>query len=60
MQLCICLTRLAPELCHKGDFSPNKRMKGMFVYVLEFMLTLAKMHNKFFNVKKFESETVAF
>ena len=41
----------APELCHKCDFFfpefffPEKRMKGIFVYVLEFMLTLDKMQN---------------
>ena len=33
------------ELCQKCDFSPEKRMKGIFIYVLEFMLTLAKLQN---------------
>ena len=33
----------APDLYQKGDFSPEKRMKGIFVYVLKNMLTLAKM-----------------
>ena len=32
-----------PELCQKGDFSPEIRMKGIFVYALECMLTLDKM-----------------
>ena len=34
------------ESCEKGDFSPEKRMKGIFAYVLDIMLTLAKMQNK--------------
>ena len=29
----------------KGDFFPEKEDKRHFVYVLEFMLTLDKMHN---------------
>ena len=28
-----------------GEFSPDERMEGTFVYVLEFMLTLDKMQN---------------
>ena len=35
----------APDLCQKGDFSPLKMMKGIFVHVLEFMPTLGKMQN---------------
>ena len=35
----------APELCHNGDISPEKGMKGIFVHVLEFMLTFAKIQN---------------
>ena len=34
-----------PELCQKGAFSPEIRMKGIFVYVPEFKLTLDKMQN---------------
>ena len=41
----LAIVNTARELCQKGDFSPEKRMKGIFVYVLEFMLTLDKMHN---------------
>ena len=33
-----------PKLCQKFDFfSLKKRMKEIFAYVLEFMLTLAKV-----------------
>ena len=35
----------APELCQKCDFSLHKRMQEMFAYVLECMLTLAKMQD---------------
>ena len=28
-----------------ADFFPEKRMKGIFAYVLEFMLTFDKMQN---------------
>ena len=31
-----------PDLHQKGDFSPAKRMKGIFVYVVEIRLPLAK------------------
>ena len=34
-----------PELCEKCDFFLEKRLKKFFAYVLEFMLTLAKMQN---------------
>ena len=34
-----------PELCQKDEFSLEKRMKCIFVYVLGFMLTLDKMQN---------------
>ena len=34
-----------PELCQKCDFFLEKRLKKFFVYVMEFMLTLAKMQN---------------
>ena len=32
-----------PELCRKCDFFLKKRMKEIFAYVLEFMLTLASV-----------------
>ena len=35
----------APELYQKCDFFLRKRMKEIVAYVLEFMLTLAKMQN---------------
>ena len=35
----------APELCQKPDFFLKNRMKEIFAYVLEFMLTLARMQN---------------
>ena len=39
----IRVVNTAPELHQKGNLSPEKKMKGIFVYVLEFMLALAKM-----------------
>ena len=33
------LVDTAPNLCQKDDFFPEKRMEGIFVYVLEYMLT---------------------
>ena len=33
----------APELSQKCDFFQKKKMKGILVYVLEFMLTFDKM-----------------
>ena len=36
----------------KGDFTPEKRIKGIFIHVLEFMDTLVKIQNNYFNVKK--------
>ena len=33
----------APELCQKGDFSPEKKDEDIFVNVLKFMVTLASM-----------------
>ena len=35
----------APELCQKGDFYLKKRTKGIFVHVLECLLSLDKMQN---------------
>ena len=35
----------ALDLCQKSDFFPEKRMKEIFAYVLEFMLTFDKMQN---------------
>ena len=35
----------APELCIKRDFFPEKRMREIFAYVLEFMLAFDKMQN---------------
>ena len=35
----------APELCQKCDFFLKKRMKEIFAYVLQFMLTIDKMQN---------------
>ena len=35
----------AHELYQKVDFSPEKKMKGILVYVLESMLTLELMQN---------------
>ena len=52
IQLCIRLTKIfvswalvgtAPELCQKGDIFPEKMMEGIFVYVLEYMLTLVSL-----------------
>ena len=37
----------APELCQKCDFYLKKRIKEMFAYVLEFMLTFVKMQNTY-------------
>ena len=34
---------IAPELCQKCDFFLKKRMKEIFAYALEFMLTFDKM-----------------
>ena len=34
-----------PELCQKCDIFLKKRMKEMFAYVLEFMLTFDKKQN---------------
>ena len=54
IQLCVCLTKsfvgwvivaTVPELCQECDFFLKKRMKEIFVYVLEFMLTFDKMQN---------------
>ena len=39
------IANAAHELCHKGDFSPDERMKGIFVYVQDFMLTLFNMQS---------------
>ena len=39
------LVDTAPELCQKGIFFLKKRLKGIFVCVLEFMLTLDRMQN---------------
>ena len=39
------LVDTAPELCQKGDIFPEKRMEGIFVYVLKYMLTLASLDN---------------
>ena len=33
-------TDTAPGLCNKDDYVVKKRTKGIFIYVLEFMLTL--------------------
>ena len=33
----------APELCQKGDFFSKKRMEGIFVFILEYMLTLVSL-----------------
>ena len=35
----------APDLCQECDFFLKKRMKEMFAYVLEFMLTFDKKQN---------------
>ena len=35
----------APEFCQKCDLFKTKRMKEIFAYVLEFMLTLDTMQN---------------
>ena len=35
----------APEQCQKCDFFPKKWMKEISAYVLEFMLTPAKMED---------------
>ena len=35
----------APKLCRKCDFFLEKRLKESFAYVLEIMLTIAKMHD---------------
>ena len=35
----------APDLCQNCDFFLKKRMKEIFAYVLEFMLTFDKMEN---------------
>ena len=37
------LVDTAPELCQKGDIFPEKRMEGIFVYVLKYMLTLVSL-----------------
>ena len=44
------LVDTAPELCQKGDFFPEKRMEGIFGYVLEYMLTLVSL-DKIQNIK---------
>ena len=34
----------APDLCQKGDiFLEKKKMEGIFVYILEYMLTLVSL-----------------
>ena len=42
----------------KGDIFPEKRMEGIFVYVLEYMLTLVSLDNMqntvYLNAQKFE------
>ena len=43
--VCYAIVDAAPELCQKGDFSPEKSMKGIFAYVLELMFTLDKIQN---------------
>ena len=40
------LVDTAPELCQKGDIFLEKRMEGIFVYVLEYMLTLVSLDKK--------------
>ena len=35
----------APELCQKCDFFLKKNMEEVFAYVLECMLTMAKIEN---------------
>ena len=35
----------APDVCQKYDFFLKKRIKDIFAYVLEFMLTFDKMQN---------------
>ena len=42
-QLCTCLT--TPELCQNCDFYLKKWMEEISAYVLEFMLTSAKMQD---------------
>ena len=37
--------RYSARVMPRCDFFPEKRMKGIFVYVLEVMLTLDKMQN---------------
>ena len=50
-------TRVVPK---KGDIIPEKRVEGIFAYVLEYMLSLVsldQMHNistVYFNAQKFE------
>ena len=43
--LTIFLLVEALELCQKCDFFPEKGMKEIFAYILEFMLTFHKMQN---------------
>ena len=49
-----------PELCQRGDFSQEKKVKGIFVYVLEFILTLAKMQSNSNCEKSLKSEAEYF
>ena len=36
----------APELCQKCDFLVKKKLKEIFSYILEFMLTFDRMQNQ--------------
>ena len=40
----VLLVDTAAELCQKGDIFPEKRMEGISVHVLEYMLTLVSLH----------------
>ena len=39
------IVAIAPEFCQKCDLFLTKRMKEIFAYVLEFMLTFNKVQN---------------
>ena len=39
----LSVSRYSAEICQKGDIFPEKRMEGIYVYVLEYMLALLSL-----------------
>ena len=55
-KLCLSQGSYAHELCQKGDIFPKKRMEAIFVYILEYMLTIVSL-DKMQNISTFKHKS---